>query len=253
MVMVAPNGARRSRADHPALPVTIPEIVTAAAECYEAGARGIHAHVRDDRGTHVLDAGLYRELIAELGRSVPGMFVQITTEAVGRYKPEEQRDVVRKVLPEAVSVALKEMLADGERKAARDFYHWARENGISVQHILYSAEEVEWLARLVAEKIVPGRPLQVLYVLGRYRADQESSVAELQPFLVAAEALPERPDWAVCAFGRAETECLVEAAIRGGKTRVGFENSLWNTDGSLARSNAERVSNLVRALQRDSN
>ncbi len=45
----------------------------------------------------------------------------------------------------------------------------------------------------------------------------------------------------VCAFGHGETAALAAALKAGGKARVGFENSLWNADGSLARDNAERV------------
>ena len=52
----------------------------------------------------------------------------------------------------------------------------------------------------------------------------------------------------ICAFGPAETECLVEAARQGGKMRIGFENSLWNADGSLAKDNAARVRELVASL-----
>ncbi|MEM8916119.1 MAG: 3-keto-5-aminohexanoate cleavage protein, partial [Pseudomonadota bacterium] len=113
-LMVAPNGARRTKADHPALPVTIPEIVATAKACFEAGADGLHAHVRDGDQRHVLDAGLYRELLSELSAQVPDLAVQITTEAVGQYSPPEQRAVVREVMPKAVSVALSEMLSDGD-------------------------------------------------------------------------------------------------------------------------------------------
>ena len=112
-IMVAPNGARRTKADHPALPVTIAETVETACACFAAGAGGIHAHLRDADQNHVLDAGLYSELIAEIGRAVPDMAVQITTEAVGRYTPEEQRAVVQAVMPNTVSVALREMVPDG--------------------------------------------------------------------------------------------------------------------------------------------
>ncbi|MEO0829677.1 MAG: 3-keto-5-aminohexanoate cleavage protein, partial [Pseudomonadota bacterium] len=55
-------------------------------------------------------------------------------------------------------------------------------------------------------------------------------------------------DWMVCAFGPAETACLAYAADRGGKMRVGFENSLWNADGSLAKDNAERVAEVSAAV-----
>ena len=109
LIMVAPNGARRTKADHSALPMTIAETVVAAKACLEAGAGALHAHVRDLTGAHVLDAGLYRELLSEMRVAVPQMQVQITTEAVGKYTPEEQRELVYKVKPDAVSIAIREM------------------------------------------------------------------------------------------------------------------------------------------------
>ncbi|MEF9602808.1 3-keto-5-aminohexanoate cleavage protein, partial [Paracoccus sp. PXZ] len=90
-----------------------------ARECHAAGAGGIHAHVRDAEGRHVLDAGLYAELIAELARAVPEMAVQITTEAVGRYSPAEQRALVARLRPAAVSVALREITAEPDARLTR--------------------------------------------------------------------------------------------------------------------------------------
>ncbi len=247
--MVAPNGARRGNADHPAIPVTIPETVAAAKACHAAGAGGIHAHVRDETGVHVLDAGLYRELIAELERTVPQMMVQITTEAVGRYTPQAQRQLVEDVAPAAVSVALREMLPDeGEAKPAREFYHQTAAAGIAVQHILYEPQEVTGLFRQVDQGVVPAGDIQLLFVLGRYTAGQQSQVSDLDPFLAALAKESGRDgvhDWSLCAFGSNETDCLTEAIRRGGKARIGFENNLHKRDGSLAADNAERVRELM--------
>lgn len=240
-IMVAPNGARRTRADHPALPVTIPQTVETAKACFEAGAGGIHAHVRDADQAHVLDAGLYRELVAELARELPDMAVQITTEAVGRYTPDEQRAVVRAVMPKMVSVALREMISDADTTEAARFYYWAHEARIAVQHILYAPNELSSLEELVAAGVIPGGELQCLFVLGRYAKDQESDPLDLLPFLDTLRMSELTADWAVCAFGRGETAALQAAFAAGGKARVGFENSLWNADGSLAADNAERV------------
>jgi len=252
LIMVAPNGARRGKPDHPALPVTIAETVAAAKACFAEGAGALHAHVRDRDGTHTLDAGLYRELIAEMARAVPAMAVQITTEAVGRYTPAEQRRLVRAVRPRAVSVALREMLPDrSEIAAARRFYRFCADEGIAVQHILYTPEEVQRLFDHVRDGTIPAGPLQLLFVLGRYTSGQESAVSDLNPFLAAlaeAPAAADRIDWALCAFGVAETDCLVEAVRRGGKARIGFENSLWHSDGRRAADNAARVRALRRAL-----
>lgn len=255
-IMVAPNGGRWTRHDHPALPVTIPEIVEVAAECFAAGADGIHAHVRDADANHVLDAGLYRELIAELEAQVPEMAVQITTEARGKYSPAEQRDVVRAVLPKSVSVGLVEMTPDDSTETiaeARRFYFWAEAAGIALQHILYSPDELARFFRFRAAGTLPAGPARLLFVLGRYAADLESDPAALDPFL---DLLEERSaggrgelDWAICAFGRNETRALVRAARHGGKSRVGFENSFYNADGSRAASNAERVRDVIAALR----
>lgn len=87
IVMVAPNGARRGKSDHPTLPITVEETVGEAARCFDVGATVLHAHGRDADGTHCLDAALYRDLIARMRDRVPDMLVQVTTEAVGRYNP----------------------------------------------------------------------------------------------------------------------------------------------------------------------
>lgn len=249
LIMVAPNGARRGKADHPALPVTIPELVACAQECFAAGAGGIHAHVRDEAGEHVLDAGLYRELIAELGVAAPDMAVQITTEAVGRYAPAEQRTLVAAVRPTMVSVALREITAEPDERLTRSFFHDCAEAGIAVQHILYSAEDVDHLAALIARGTIPQGEIQLLHVLGRYSAGQQSSPSDLLEPLEHQTRHGIRADWAVCAFGRSETECLLKAVTQGGKVRVGFENSLQNADGSIASSNAERVREFRRLVQ----
>jgi uncharacterized protein (DUF849 family) len=250
--MVAPNGATRTPADHPALPVTIPQIVATARACFDAGAGGIHAHVRDAAGRHVLDAGLYAELLWELARAVPGMVAQITTEAQGIYSPAAQRAVVAGVpAARSVSVALREMLAEDDPAAARGFYHDCAERGVAVQHILYDGADIDRLAAARAGGIVPGGPVQVLLVLGRYVDGQRAVPADLAaPHARLMAHMPEA-DWAVCAFGAAETGCLVAAAALGGKMRVGFENNLTQADGTAARDNADRVRDLRAALAQD--
>ena len=126
-LMVAPNGARKSKKDHPNLPITISEIVQEAKNCFQKGANAIHAHVRDQEGNHSLDIGLYKELIKELKIKVPDLPVQITTEAVGKYSPEDQINVVEKIIPEAASVALIEMIPDkNDTNLAQKFYKFSR-------------------------------------------------------------------------------------------------------------------------------
>ncbi|GGO52646.1 Uncharacterized conserved protein, DUF849 family [Roseovarius pacificus] len=246
-VMVAPNGARRTKADHPALPMTLPEIVETARACRQAGADGLHLHLRNAEGRHILDAGLYREALAELRSAVPDMALQITTEAVGLYDAAHQREIALTSNASLVSASIREMTTDTPDTTARAFFEDCAARDIAIQHILYDPQEFDLLARILPPELLQTPALQLIFVLGRYSEGQQSDPADLHPFLSQLETRALSPDWAVCAFGSSETACLVEAHEHGGKLRVGFENSLWHSDGSLARDNAERVERVLAA------
>jgi len=241
-IMVAPNGARLQKSDHPAVPLTLDEIIDCAAQCHAAGAGGLHLHLRDAGGRHLLDAGAYREALTALSARCPGMLVQVTTEAAGRYPPREQRHVALNSGAGHISVALREMLR--EPHAAPGFYRRCATSGIAVQHILYDVADARRLKTVLSAAQFTSPRLQLLFVLGRYAGRQEARPAHLDPFLawLAAEGIS--PDWAACAFGRHETDCLLYAARTGGKCRIGFENSTLRRDGTRADSNADRVREL---------
>lgn len=245
--MVAPNGARKSKTDHGQLPVTIRETVQTAKACHRAGADAIHLHVRNTDGSHSLDASLYREALDQLAEQVPELAVQITTESAGQFTPLEQRQVIRDVMPHYVSISVAEMLSVSWQKAV-DFYRWCAQETIAVQHIVYGQDDLNTLNTLLDNNELSQRNLQLLYVLGRYTANQASDPEDLAPFLQWLTRNDVQADWAVCAFGKNETRCLQAALKVGGKVRVGFENSFWNYDGSLARDNAERVAEIRKVI-----
>lgn len=245
LLSVAPNGARRTKADHPALPITALEIAATAAACCEAGAGLIHLHVRDRDGRHTLDGDAYREAIAAIRAEVGDrLIVQATTEAVGVYAPEQQMAMVKDVRPEAVSLALRELIPDAtHEKPAAEFFTWLHRERILPQYILFSADEVVWFKDLRRRGIVPGDKVFVLYVLGRYTKGQVSAPTDLLPFL-AIEGARDWP-WGLCAFGASEGACALAAAALGGHPRVGFENNWLLSDGSLAPDNAALVTQVA--------
>jgi uncharacterized protein (DUF849 family) len=243
-IAVAPNGGRKTKADHPALPLTPAELAATAAECLEAGAAMIHVHVRKPDGSHLLDADAYRAATGAIREAVGDrLVVQITSEALGLYEPEEQMRVVRETRPEAVSLALREYLGDGgDEKMFADFLAWLAREKVTPQIILYDAEDARRLDALRRKGALPWEDVPVLYVLGRYTKTQQSAPADLLPFLASGE--PRFGPWMVCAFGRDEAACVSTAALLGGHVRVGFENNLLLPKGSTAASNAD----LVRAV-----
>lgn len=247
IIMAAPNGARKTKRDHRNLPVTIDDTVAEAARCYEAGATMLHAHVRGDEGEHVLDPARYRRLFEAMHARVPEMWLQMTTEAVGRYTPPEQAECVYALAPGLISMAVREMAGeDADLGLAREFYAWNAAHRVHVQHIVYDDRDLARLFELQGAGVVPaGRPC-VLFVLGRYLEHRESEPEDIDPFLATKgdEAL----DWFVCAFGSREHDCALAAVAQGGHARIGFENNLLRPDGNPADYTADQVAALKRAL-----
>lgn len=237
-ISAAPNGARRSQANHPNLPITTLEIVREAKRCWDAGAHEIHLHVRDSDGTHSLDPGRYREAIAAIGRTVPKIDVQITTEAAGVFDVSTQLRTLTDVVPSAVSISVREIARD--LSLAPKMYGFADEAGIQVQHILYGTSDVQLLKHWLETGVVSGAMRNVLLVLGQYNPPRPAQPGALSGFVKAIEGTANR--WSVCAFG-AHEHSVVEQAIRlGGHVRVGFENNFLRPDGSVASGTWENIS-----------
>ena len=96
VIGVAPTGARKSKKDHLALPISPVEIAETAVACRDAGATLLHLHVRDAAGDHTLDVKAYQDAIEAVRRAIgDDLIIQITTEAVGRYSAPAQMEMVR--------------------------------------------------------------------------------------------------------------------------------------------------------------
>ena len=240
MIAVAPNGARKGRADHPCLPHTPAELAQCAGDCLSAGASMLHLHVRDESGRHSLLPTHYRAAIDAIRARVGDELVlQVTTESGGRYSPAEQMAHADALAPEAVSLAIRELFSDpalhGDvgaflaRLAARDAL---------VQYIVYSSADVSRCVALHAEGMIPQRSPHVLFVLGSYVDRRPGRPADLVHMLAA---LPPGWRWSACAFGPAELQCMTAAALLGGHVRVGFENNLQVPSGAVSADNAELV------------
>lgn len=246
---VAPNGARKTKADHPMLPLTAEELAACARSCRDAGASMIHLHVRDAEGRHSLDIGLYHDAMQAIrGEVGDGLVIQVTSESVGRYGPREQMEMVRGLRPEAVSMAVRELFSgDVPEPEVAAFLAECHEQRIVIQFILYDDADVLNYVALRRRGVIAERRHWVLFVLGRYTGGQ-STFEDLLPMHSAwrsAREVTEDVPWAICAFGARECECAMAAAALGGHVRIGFENNLFLPDGRLARDNAELIASFA--------
>jgi len=248
-LMVAPNGARKVKKDHPAIPLTISETVATAKSCNKAGASAIHLHVRDKEGQHVLDAGLYKEALNELEHEVPNMHIQVTTEAIGKYSSADMRKLAYDVTPPGVSIGTAELIPS--RKPEEEdikLYKYLTEAGTKIQHILYKPEDIDLLIELLNKAEIPINDAWCLFVIGHY-SGRISYPENISLFIKKMEEQNIKLDWAICAFGKEEMSCLEKAISLGGKIRVGFENSLFMPNGEIAPDNHIKVEAINKLFQ----
>ena len=177
----------------PALPITPQELADCAAACRDAGASMLHLHVRNAEGGHSLAPADYRPAIDAVRRAVGrSLVLQLTSEAVGIYAPAEQRAMVRELRPEAVSLALREILPDAASEPeSAAFLAWAHREQIVAQYILYGADDVERYSELQAAWRHSRRPTMGALRIGPLHAGQRSSLADLLPMLAAWRAAGE--------------------------------------------------------------
>ena len=259
IVMAALNGARKTKADHPRLPMTAVELAAESRRVQKAGATAVHVHARDADGKHSLDPGLVREIIDEIEHATEGgVVIQVTSE---RGPDHTRRDILRMleaVQPEATSIAIVDLFPedlddDAPLKVLTDLTPKAW-----IQYILYRPDDVSRLGDLIANGHLPlartPRPLDVMLVLGKFADDQQASPDDLAPFLEALDALridaPIR--WMTCSFGDREHEIAAHVLGAGGNVRIGFENNLRLPDGEPASNNADLVG-LAAAAAADQN
>lgn len=245
-IIVAPNGARKTQHDHPNLPMDQHSIIDEVLACRNAGAAMVHLHARDKQGRHSLEISdnqrLYEALKEQVGDS---LLVQLTTEAVGQYLPEQQQALIKAIKPEAASFALRELIPNEQHlTSASRFFHWVAEQGIISQYILYDEHDLQNYLRWLSRGLLPPYHHHLLLVLGRYREGQLAHPQDLAPML-GSHLFELDHRWAVCAFGHFEHNCLTAAMLMGADVRVGFENNHYDNQGAIADNNAVLVTQLV--------
>lgn len=229
------NGAR-TRAEHPAVPLTAAELARSAAAAVAAGAFALHMHPRDAGGAQTLLATWCGAAVAAVRAAVPGIPVGLSTAEW--IEPDLERRLALiggwEELPDFCSVNLAE--AGCERVMER---LWSM--GIGVEAGLRSVEDAQLLAALgVAARCV--RVLVEVDSAGLAPPAAARVATEIDAALDAAGVTAERLHHG---FGPATWAVVGQGLERGRDVRVGLEDVLTLPDGSVAPGNAELVAAAV--------
>jgi uncharacterized protein (DUF849 family) len=79
IICVAITGSLPTKANNPAVPITVSEQVESTHEAFEAGASIVHAHVRNDDQTPSSDPEKFAALKEGIEKHCPGIIVQFST------------------------------------------------------------------------------------------------------------------------------------------------------------------------------
>ncbi|WP_435258122.1 3-keto-5-aminohexanoate cleavage protein [Thioclava sp. FR2] len=104
IICVAITGSLPTKANNPAVPITVSEQVESTHEAFEAGATIVHAHVRNDDQTPSSDPEKFARLKEGLEKHCPGMIIQFSTG--GRSGAGQTRGGMLPLRPDMASLSV---------------------------------------------------------------------------------------------------------------------------------------------------
>ncbi|HEY0126514.1 MAG TPA: 3-keto-5-aminohexanoate cleavage protein [Blastococcus sp.] len=253
LITVAPTGAESAKADVPALPVTVEEVVAAARDCEAVGAAVIHLHVRDADTRPTLDLGRVREVVAAV-RENTDLVVQLSSGGAVT-DPFDARLAVLDAEPDAASLTL------GTVNFGRDVFSnpWdlivelhtrMQQRGIVPEYEVFDLGQLATLARLLDRHGPPhGGHVHVDLVMGVLGGMPGTA----QALTACLPLLPAGATFAATGVGRTSLPVMLAALSAGGHLRVGMEDTLTYAPGEPVRDNTQlvaRAAGLARIAQR---
>jgi uncharacterized protein (DUF849 family) len=104
IICVAITGSLPTKANNPAVPITVAEQIESTQAAFEAGASIVHAHVRNDDGTPSSDPEKFARLKEGLEVHCPGMIIQFSTG--GRSGAGQTRGGMLPLRPDMASLSV---------------------------------------------------------------------------------------------------------------------------------------------------
>jgi 3-keto-5-aminohexanoate cleavage enzyme len=104
IICVAITGSLPTKANNPAVPISVSEQIESTQAAFEAGASIVHAHVRNDDGTPSSDPEKFARLKEGLETHCPGMIIQFSTG--GRSGAGKTRGGMLPLRPDMASLSV---------------------------------------------------------------------------------------------------------------------------------------------------
>lgn len=252
LITVAPTGAESAKAEVPALPVTLDELLLTAKECEALGASMVHVHIRDGAAQPTLDQRRLCETVAALRESTD-LVVQLSSGGAVS-DPEADRLAVLDAAPDMASCTMGTVNFGTDVFLNRwefivELHTRMQERGIVPEYEIFDLGHLTALQRLLGKYGLPaGGHVHVDLVLGVPGGMPGTPAA-----LVAAEQmlrdLPAGTTFSATGVGRSTIPVLLASLSAGGHLRVGMEDTVTYAKGQPVESNMQLVARAVSFAQ----
>ena len=243
IICVAITGSLPTRANNPAVPITVSEQVESTHEAFEAGASIVHAHVRNDDETPSSDPEKFARLKDGVEKHCPGMIIQFSTG--GRSGAGKARGGMLPLRPDMASLSVgSNNFPTRVYENPPDLVDWLASEmqahdvkpeieAFDLSHILKAKD-------LADSGLITGTPY-VQFVMGVKNAmPADRDVFEYYIHTVHRLFGSDAP-WCAAGIGANQATLNEWAIAAGGHARTGLEDNVRLDRDRLAPSNAALV------------
>lgn len=248
IITVAITGSLPTKADNPAVPISVAEQVESTQQAFEAGATLVHAHVRNDDGTPTSSPERFARLMEGVKRHCPGMIIQLSTG--GRSGAGRERGGMLALKPDMASLSTGSVnFPTRVYENSPDLVEWlAAEmlaHGIKPEIEAFDLSMIFKAAEMSRDGKIKG-PLHVQFVMGVKNA-MPVDRAVFEFYIATLKRLAPDATWTGAGIGRDQLTLNEWSLELGGHCRTGLEDNVRLDKSTLAPSNAalvERVADL---------
>lgn len=252
IICVAITGSLPTKANNPAVPISVSEQVESTQEAFEAGATICHAHVRNDDQTPSSDPEKFERLKEGLERHCPGMIIQFSTG--GRSGAGPERGKMLPLRPEMASMSVGSTnFPTRVYENSPDLIDWLaaemRTYDVKPEIEAFDLSHIFQAAKMYAEGQIADTPYVQVVMGVKNSMPVDREVFDF--YIRTVERLfGEGTPWCAAGIGAQQLALNEWSISSGGHVRTGLEDNVRLDRDTLAPSNAALVKRAVELCEK---
>lgn len=250
IINVCLTGMVPTKNSNPHVPIYVDEIIEDAINVYDAGARIVHIHARDENGLPTPKAKYYEKIISGIKKERPDLICCATTSGRNWSDFESRSEVLHLTgiaKPDMASLTLGSLnFLSGASINTIDMIEqlaiMMKEKNIKPEFEIFDSGMVNILKYLERHELIDGKKY-INILLGNLN----TASATIENLSAIYNSLPNNSVWATAGLGQFQLNMNTSAIISGGHVRVGLEDNLYyDYDKTKLASNVDLVERIVR-------